>query len=1340
MICHRCGAILPDNSIRCSNCGIMVNMLCPECKTVVHFGEKYCSHCGFELLTICPNCNSANLFSAEECRKCHFPLSQIKKEKDVSAETKEKQFNVTPTVETQYTNIPSENNDAPQLTYKEVTIVNSQIDNSLNEIEKEKDLKKEDLDFETLIKNIEEKDSDKDNGTNKKIIKKDNPVKKIKNKENKVSDENDKYHQIKEEKQKETKRIEKKDIKEYRNDIPVIKKGKIEIIQDKFSQDKPIPNLQFDGEFKKYKEVKLIEEAEPSPDLILVDEFQEYTEPETNQSKNIPEETNIPEYIEDYPDEPNIQDYTENKELQEFTTKKTSSEAIKIEPPLENQNIGTINEHDNVSAANNIQETTEYQSSQNSVEKISLDESPKKIIKSENNNEIEQKNTNTSKIEEEIVSGNIKENSQVSQFELKKDKKPVQKKLIPDKYTKELINKNAIEAVLTQIKKSIKKHIIAITGPEGSGKSAVVRQVKEILSLERYMTLYGSCSPLSQITSYGFFQDAFLRLLGFPPYRNNLDAFMRDFNKSPLKKAFNFFKPQELSLFLNFLYSTEEDRFENILENKQLMFSVLEKILKAFLTNTNMVIIIDNFDLLDGASYDFINYIFGKNFFNNRLKLLVAYQEDKPIQSFFDKVKYDIFETIRLNKFTDEELKNILKITIGIDIKEIEPNTYLDDVIARADGNAIRLEQDVALLFDINNLYLSGDKILIHPENKPEHPLTSLEDLIKFRVNFMLAPVKNILFMAAILGYRFATDVIYQAATIDRNDTTAILNLLRNELFIVNVDDFTCEFKNLAIWKLIYKEAQNDLLFKENSERLYEVLKSRVLSSNIQKLISCSEALSKQEEFAIWQETSSITAKLGDTNLFVIAQKQCLKILEEIDMPNADNVRTIIYEQIGKLLSKRSPAEALNYLSNVLENKIKGNVTNKIIDISGYFINSCYLTGNYFGVVEAVDAMVKNLQSTGVDFSTQIALIKTRQLDALINIGNTEQLITLIRENLLIKLNQELTSKQLDTSYKNLLMDTWFNTNIALAKAYALQGNIEVFTTTQYIKEVMENNKIQDILLDNKIALIEALAHSLVGETLISQEILTKIKNNTEKTILDKKLLCEWNLINIINRVYEHKLDEIKTDLFELAEFANNINEHATKHLIKLILGYVFKEEGDAVKAMSIYNEEITYFAKEKMAIGAMLAWALIAKASIDTGSFDMALTTATKAFDVSQSPKINNSFFGIYFQKLIAEIYLLKNDLLAVKMYLEKALTLAEANNIKFLLALIYIDYGKYMEEYMKSKQAYDKEQVKQTFEYYEKAFNIARELGNKSIKEKAAKARISFKTFCQLSGINLS
>lgn len=903
------------------------------------------------------------------------------------------------------------------------------------------------------------------------------------------------------------------------------------------------------------------------------------------------------------------------------------------------------------------------------------------------------------------------------------------------------IQPEAVKNVINVITSSITKQVIALQGPEGCGKTAILKQVGERLSSNDYLFLFGSCTPLVQITSFGFFQDAFLRIMGFPPYTKSIESFIKDFKKSNFYNSFSFLDANELNLFLNIFYPCQKDNFDNIMRNKAKMFDVLEKVIKSFSLNNNLVLAIDNFELLDGASYDFIVHLLEKGYFNNRLKLLVAYQEDKSIQTYFDVSKIDerIFEMIKVNKLSSEELMQAINKSLNIDIQEIMDKNFIDEIFEKANGNAHKIEQELALLFNCKYISLNGNDIIINEDNRPNIESISFEELIKLRLNALQPIVKNVLYMAAIMGYRFAINILLLSVAMPPEKAKTILDFLIQEQFVQQVDNFTCEFKSLTLWKLIYQEAKSDLLYKENSQRLYASLKPLLLSSNLQKLISCTEALSKNEAFLIWQNTASISANLGDTNLYIISQKQCLKIIEEQNMNDAEELKAEIYEQIGKLLCEKSPKEALTYLANVLDSEIKvGNLT-KIIDLSGYFVKSCYISGNYFGAVEAVDTVISNIEQADARVSsTDIALIKTRKLKALFNIGNSEQIINLVNEEIISHIESGLAIERADIEYKSLLVDAWLSAKTILAKAYAIQGNNKVFEVISSLKQFLSKYSYNTEYYVAQIALLEAFANTVVGQIKKSNELLNAISLRTKNSQLETDLLCEWNVISIVNKLFSGERDSLKADLFELAAFTNNINEHFMKNIIKLMLGYILKDESKIQKALEIFNEQITYFAKEKVAFGSILSWLLIVQTNIELEDYDKALDIAVRSLEIAQSPKINNYFFIIYFQKYIAEIYLQKGDFTAAKMYLEKAIMLAKHYELKYQLVELYLAYGNYMEEFMKVSNNHTSESVEAITEMYNKSLSLSKELMLNNLIEKVDRAKNDFKIYCQLNAIN--
>jgi len=907
-----------------------------------------------------------------------------------------------------------------------------------------------------------------------------------------------------------------------------------------------------------------------------------------------------------------------------------------------------------------------------------------------------------------------------------------------DSSSKAEIHPETVLKTVNIIKDSKDKDIIALNGPEGSGKSAVLNQLSRHLSNEGYLVLYGSCTPLVQITSFGFFQDAFLRMMKFPPYIQSTELFIKEFKKSNYAKLFSFLNGSDLALFLNILYPSQKDIFDNILKNKEKIFSILERVIKTFISNRRTIILIDNFELLDGASYDFIVHLIKRGLLGSKLKFIAAYQGDKEIKSYFDisGIDKDIFETIKINGFDKNELFDISKRSSFVDIRKVLSQEEVNQIIENAGGNALRIEQETALLFDTGFLSRKENKIIVDKACKPSFDRKSFEELIKYRISLLPPSAKNVLFTAAMMGCRFSQNILFIASPMPSEKAEELLEFLVKKLYIKSADNHTCEFQNLTMWNLIYKEAKADTLYKENAKRLYLSLKPLLLSSSLQKLISCTEALSSNEEFLIWQGTAGITAKLGDINLYVIALKQCLKLIDSQDTADIHSTKFRMYEEMGKLLCEKSPKEAAAYLSNVLDAYIKKMDIRKIIDISGYFVKSSCLAGNCFGAVEAVDTLVSVLSKSADVSELEIALIKTRKLNSLINIGNLGQVITIAADEIAPVLAKSSVLDEPDSSYRRIVLDAWFNSQTALARAYALQGNYKAASKTiSDINEAFKKYKYKNDFYKISASLAQAAADTAEGNINSSDKILNEILERYELNKKEPKLYARLSLMRIINKVLLGKTDELNKELSGLEEFADNINEHFIKNAAKLTAGYAAKINGVLDKAEEIYNEQIVYFSKEKMALGALAAWALIVQKYIENDNTEKALLMALKSLEIAQSAKISNYLASVYFQRLLTKIYVQKGDFAAAKMYLEKAVIAARKLNLKYMLILLYSDYAHYVQELMNAKKVYSEKYTASVINIYKKAAMLAKELELENMTAMINKEYADFKAFCRLN-----
>lgn len=238
---------------------------------------------------------------------------------------------------------------------------------------------------------------------------------------------------------------------------------------------------------------------------------------------------------------------------------------------------------------------------------------------------------------------------------------------------------------------------------------------------------------------------------------------------------------------------------------------------------------------------------------------------------------------------------------------------------------------------------------------------------------------------------------------------------------------------------------------------------------------------------------------------------------------------------------------------------------------------------------------------------------------------------------------------------------------------------------------------------------------------------------------MDNDAISRWNLINILNNFIQKKYSGLKEELFQVVTFANNINDNFTKNILKSMLGKLFKDETNAKHALEIYGEQITYFSKEKNAIGALLTWYFIAEAKLIVEGPEKSLEVSQKALEVAQSSKINNYSFMILFNKVIAEAFMAQAEYELAKVHIEKAILIARKFELLNFLSDLYLLYGKYLQDIALVKTDAQSDYVIGASKMYKKALLIAQNIKNNYLISRIEKSKTVLNSFCQLHGIVL-
>ena len=367
-------------------------------------------------------------------------------------------------------------------------------------------------------------------------------------------------------------------------------------------------------------------------------------------------------------------------------------------------------------------------------------------------------------------------------------------------------------------------------------------------------------------------------------------------------------------------------------------------------------------------------------------------------------------------------------------------------------------------------------------------------------------------------------------------------------------------------------------------------------------------------------------------------------------------------------------------------------------------------------------------------------LVKSRQVKPLLKLGNYGQVINLI-DTEIMPVFEKYLAKGRNTqviTVKELYL-TWIDVYFDFAEALTFQGDGRMFDIIKLIFDIIERNQIKEPAILCKAHLALALANTIKGDLKTSEKILDDILKEYSLDSMDAFIVSRWNFIDIANKFIAKDYDSLYTELFNVVAYANNVNDSFTKNILKTLLAKMLTDKNESKKALEILEEQVAYFAKEKVATGVLLCWYLIAEIKLVLSGTQFALDIANKALDIAQGPNINNYYFIALFNKLIGEIYMAKQDFDSAKVYLEKSIFVAKQFNLLTILVKDYIQYAKFYQELALPKSTLRANYIKQSLKMFQMAKNVSIVAEHPHL-QKLIREELSILTsFCKLNGIIL-
>ena len=891
-------------------------------------------------------------------------------------------------------------------------------------------------------------------------------------------------------------------------------------------------------------------------------------------------------------------------------------------------------------------------------------------------------------------------------------------------YSAEFYSQQKAKIALMECIKDIDTTIITLNGESGLGKNLILRYIINDLKNAKLIWLSGTCTQISQLSPFGYFQDVLLNFF-------NINNFCPD-TLQLKKNSIRFFKQDfptlshsEILDLLNFLYPENVDKFENIYRNKTKMFIMMKKVFLTIIEKVKAIFIIDSFENIDGMSFDFLQELLKDEYIIQRCKFIIISRETRPGMGRITSPILDPknYKDIAVAPFTEAQIETLITqyrdVNIGSD--------FIKMAAKFSGGKPAYAEQMVMMYKDAQR-------------NEFKHiSYDSIEDLMEARLSILRQedlPSYRMLSAMSVLGSKFYPAMLENFDNNTPQEFERIIESLVNKGYINQINNLSFEFKSYEIWKAIVSVVKNDEYFEEIINILYELL-SIYKQSSIALLGYIVQKLNNNDQsFDIWTVLMKQASYIGDIGLYIISQKQALKLIEHKTSPYYMKIKKNIYTRVGKLLEPIDHVAAFDYLQKAAM-MLEDNEEYEHVDLLGYLASASMKMGNYWGAIECAETVLEKIPE---DMELERALIKSREVRPMVKLGNYGQAVNFIDNEIMPVLQKYLAKgKNYPVIESNELYDIWIETYFDLAEALTFQGDSRMFDIVKLIFDIIDKNKITEPAILCRVHLALALANTVKGDLQTSEKILDDIIKEFSLDNMDTFIVSRWNFIDIINKFLRRDYDNLMVELFNVVSYANNVNDNFTKNILKTLLAKILRDKNETKRALEILEEQVTHFAKEKVATGVLLSWYLIAELRLVTKGTQFALDIATKALDIAQGSNINNYYFMALFNKLIGEIYVSKQDFESAKVYIEKSIFIAKQFDLQDVLVKDYLQYAKYFQELAIPKSSLRAAYIKQALKMYKMAKNVSIVSTHPHLMRKIKEDLSVLTSFCKLNGIIL-
>lgn len=945
-----------------------------------------------------------------------------------------------------------------------------------------------------------------------------------------------------------------------------------------------------------------------------------------------------------------------------------------------------------------------------------------------------------SEIEEEIIFEEESEEIPASQQPLIHQKIGIQKAeqdeiSLPSIKTK-LLKKEAIVGNLINscslVNSTGQGQFISIVGEDGMGKSTIIAELMSSLNNEDFTWLITRCNYQDQIMPLSAIKDLLRNLFALPGIIYNRN----DAINAIKSKTEELIGPNDqICHVLNSLLLGDDASGLS----KDHIVSTVMTLIQAITQKTTAIMLIDDLEAIDNSSFEIIESLIDAKILDQKALFIATFHPNLNLVE----VKPDIIRSVKYSQMhilpiKDEDFDAVVAGIVQTNL--VLPDDIQQRLIVICQGNPYAIESALCYMFEIQVIANTAQGLVYNNEAGHWDIPESLQEIVKQRLMRLNQYNPNAFYLmqvCAALGPKFSLAVLQNLLN-NSKEVSDALQALNSQGYLILEDQNKMRFKHNIIWELMYYSGISDEAKPQFHFNILTYLENLYQTGGRMDVaylaFQAEQAGKKRKALNYWNICANQILALELHNGYCELMTRYINILEQLDLPNKDELKASALEEIAKVMHSSNPEMAIQTISQIIPiYQQKGNNV-KLIELKGY--NSCALErlGYYQEALDEIEGSLALLDPEVMPLER--VLLMTSLIGPMEKMGKVGGIINTCSNDILPVLEKAIIEKHLPEGMsEEQMFKIYCNTKISFANAMLTIGHHEGFQIFAELMQEIQRRGLQDTAL--KVLLLSAKAHALRGEINNANQILNQTREYLQQTSGINKFSLMWGEAGLLYSLESENYESLKALTENVKMQAKKLKDYPAQALVKLCEGVLLSSEGFHAESLENFNEMVQFASKYKLATYALEGWYNLALLELQAKNYDRALAIAQNALEISKKPEIYNLHSLVELNRLIGEIFIKKGEVENSGVPLEEAWKIATELQNHSQIARVATAIGLMYKELLAQTKENKAENAQKAKEFMDIALARFSELGNNINIQRVEKHLKNLQVFCQINNV---